>query len=100
MSTAMLQKAIRDVSERVNEAIYRCEDADMSVRGMREARDLLRVLAHIAGGMDMRKAFGAPGDWGYGNELGQGVLQLLSGRDPAGVDFLEDAPSSAHIPSE
>jgi hypothetical protein len=32
---------------------------------LREAKDLLGVLAHIVDGKPIKKAFGSPGDWGY-----------------------------------
>lgn len=43
---------------------------------LRDAADLLRVLAKIMEGVPTIKAFGAPGDWGYENEIGQAVIAL------------------------
>ena len=45
---------------------------------LRDPADLLGVLANIVDGADIRKAFGAPGDWGYDTPLGDGVLEALN----------------------
>ena len=49
---------------------------------MRDVAELLRILARVLEGMPIAKAFGAPGDWGYETEIGQGVIALLSGKSP------------------
>lgn len=87
--SAALAKAIRDISNDVDRVLsaveYDNEESEhpIDINGMRMARGLLRVLAHVANGMDTKKAFGAPGDWGYENAVGQGVLELLSVPTPA-----------------
>jgi hypothetical protein len=40
---------------------------------LRDAADLLRVLAHVVDGKPLAKAFGAPGDWGYGTPIGDAI---------------------------
>lgn len=35
--------------------------------------ELLRVLARVLDGRPIEKAFGAPGDWGYGTAIGNAV---------------------------
>lgn len=42
-----------------------------------EASELIRVLARVVEGKSLDKAFGAPGDWGYGTPIGDGVLAML-----------------------
>lgn len=39
-----------------------------------DAKFLLKTLAHIVEGMPIEKAFGAPGDWGYGTPIGQALV--------------------------
>ena len=75
--SAALRRAITNNAAQLDRARDRLRDADMDDTGLRESYELLLVLARVVDGKDLRKAFGAPGDWGYGNELGQGVLQLL-----------------------
>jgi hypothetical protein len=45
----------------------------------------LEVLAHIVGGKSIMRAFGAPGDWGYGSPMGNSLLA-----------FLREPPTDAH----
>lgn len=45
-------------------------------QALRDAADLLRVLANIMDGMPVVKAFGPPGDWGYETEIGKAVVAL------------------------
>ncbi len=35
--------------------------------------ELIAVLARLLEGKDVHKAFGAPGDWGYGTEIGKAI---------------------------
>jgi hypothetical protein len=39
----------------------------------RDVGELLRVLARIAEGKPLARAFGAPGDWGYGTAIGKAL---------------------------
>lgn len=85
--SALLQKAIRQVAQEVQESIHKIEllsddngiETGINTSELRRARDLLGVLAHISGGMSAQRAFGAPGDWGYDTPVGDGVLDLLRG---------------------
>ncbi len=58
----------------------------------------LSVLAHIVNGKSIERAFGAPGDWGYGTPIGDGVLAMI--REPAVADnriewhFLPELPDA------
>lgn len=73
-----LKAAVRQVSTQVQDCIHAMEAGDLDAKGLREARDLLRVLANVTGGMDLRTAYGAPGDWGYHTPLGDGLIELLN----------------------
>lgn len=42
-----------------------------------DGAELMRVLARIVEGKPVEKAFGAPGDWGYGTRIGD----ALAGRN-------------------
>lgn len=62
------------------------ESEKMLEAGHQDAASLLRVLVAIVEGSPVPKAFGAPGEWGYGRPFGDGVLEML--RAPRGIDFL------------
>lgn len=53
---------------------------------LRDAADLLRVMAHLMEGMPTIKAFGSPGDWGYETELGKAVVALRQGTCAGAAD--------------
>lgn len=40
---------------------------------LRDNAELVRVLARVVEGMTLEKAFGAPGDWGYGTPIGDAL---------------------------
>jgi hypothetical protein len=66
MTLTKLSKAIRDKSRQLGE-----QGADI------DTTELLLVLARLVEGLTMPKAFGTPGDWGYGSPLGDGLLDGL-----------------------
>lgn len=41
----------------------------------RDCADLVNVLARLLEGKTLYQAFGAPGDWGYGTEIGQALAE-------------------------
>lgn len=45
---------------------------------LRDAADLLRVLAKVVEGNTLAKAFGAPGDWGYQTEIGAALAAAVT----------------------
>lgn len=55
--------------------------------------ELLRVLARLLEGWTAYKAFGAPGDWGYGQPIGDGVMDML--RTGNGDKRLDSAPAKS-----
>jgi hypothetical protein len=80
MNTKLLADAIRAASSSVSEVrdeVDNLDDTRINTESLRQARDLLRVLARIVDGTPMPRAFGAPGDWGYENDIGRGVYQML-----------------------
>jgi hypothetical protein len=78
--SAVLKRAILKAEERLLDARRSVEDDQELRDAMFLAAGLVRTLAHIAGGMDIMRAFGAPGDWGYGTPIGDAVLQTLRER--------------------
>lgn len=71
MDSKKLAAAVREIKAKVDVIM----DADVpeveAVRDdLRDVKDLLGVLAHIVDGKPIDKAFGSPGDWGYGTEIG------------------------------
>ena len=68
-----LRNLVYDLEERIPSSIT-IDQAQM----MREAADLVHVLASIAKGRSFLRAMGAPGDWGYGHSLGDNLLAVLS----------------------
>jgi hypothetical protein len=62
--TAALRAVLRKKSETIRDAT----DAD--------AAELIRVLARIVEGKSIYQAFGAPGDWGYGTDIGDALSAL------------------------
>lgn len=77
-------------TEPLNQALLRFR---ANVRDARESVDdphlrdalflsdgLIGVLAHVVNGMEVLRAFGAPGDWGYGTPIGDGLLRALDQR--------------------
>lgn len=75
MDSEKLAAAVREVEENIDrimdtaELDRKTEDRDE----LFDAKTLLGVLAHIAEGMPIGKAFGSPGDWGYGTAIGKAL---------------------------
>jgi hypothetical protein len=70
---AQLAKALRDFAQDVSEQVAGVDQSDCA--------ELIRVLARVIEGKSVDRAFGAPGDWGYGTPIGDGVFAML--KDPA-----------------
>ena len=86
MNTAKLVTVLRDKAEE----IQKLEDLDD--RNRLDVAELLRVLARMADGKDVYRAFGAPGDWGYGTPIGDALNEAYSPKRP-------NDPSSATRPT-
>lgn len=58
---------------------YTSDDFDAKTsRELKEASELVLVLARLLSGKTVHEAFGAPGDWGYGTPIGDALLALYS----------------------
>jgi hypothetical protein len=67
METGQLAAALRNKAAEVRGVNATTETEDQTLR---DAADLLRVLAHVVDGKPLAKAFGSPGDWGYETAIG------------------------------
>lgn len=71
MNAAKLSKALRDLAATVRRredpktGFPTSEDSDVA--------ELICVLARIVEGKPLARSFGAPGDWGYDNPIGQAL---------------------------
>lgn len=41
-----------------------------------DVSELLKVLSRVLQGKTVERAFGAPGDWGYGTEIGKAIAEV------------------------
>ncbi len=70
MNYIKLAKVIREKAEEINRN-YDFDDPD--TRDFRDTAELLNCLARMLEGKSVHKAFGAPGDWGYGTPIGDAL---------------------------
>ena len=71
MNQKDLATAIRGIAKEIDEISEDAAELDRDT--LQDARGLLKVLAHIAEGMPIGKAFGSPGDWGYNTPIGKSL---------------------------
>lgn len=97
MSVDILQKAISKKEATYQKALERLSDgAEGGAAGaaeweLREAIELVRCLRRLLAGRsreEIHRAFGAPGDFGYGTPIGDALAKLYRGPDKA------DAPTA------
>ena len=62
MNKPMLANILRDMAE-----------ASYQQSGITQEGELINVLARVLEGKEIERAFGAPGDWGYGTLIGQAL---------------------------
>lgn len=74
MNTQKLALAILRLRGTVGEVIdFNAPEIEAIRADLRDANDLLKVLANIVGGKPIDKAFGSPGDWGHDTEIGKAL---------------------------
>lgn len=95
MSAQSLSNVIRDEADRLDEEATAADKHDQQThkRLFQDGAELLRVLARLLEGKDLHKAFGAPGDWGYGRRIGDALLKAY--RDGHGNEVLAKPTGSA-----
>jgi hypothetical protein len=79
MSAANLERVLRALADTPRMVAMTTDDLDSKSNGeLREASELVLVLARLLSGKTVHDAFGAPGDWGYQTPIGQALYQLYS----------------------
>lgn len=81
MSYTHLAQAIRTRAKAIEATIF--DHADYEDR--RDDVELLRCLARILSGDPVRKAFGAPGDWGYDTPVGDALREDYAAGSASGT---------------
>lgn len=72
-----LERVLRKVAETTHNIAY--EDANEGcTQDLKDAAELVRVLARLMAGKNVHDAFGAPGDWGYETPIGQALYAHYS----------------------
>jgi len=88
-NTEELRAAIENVTERLYEASVLAAETkseEFDVAALFDAYDLLRCLNRLLAGKDLKGAFGAPGDWGYGADIGKALHRLYAGGADTNVE--------------
>lgn len=86
MDTGPIASAVRNHAAKLRQVnVETAADNDL----LRDAAELLRVLARLMEGALPIKAFGPPGDWGYETEIGKAVIALRAGTCAGAVDKLD-----------
>jgi hypothetical protein len=83
-----LSKAVRDFAADID-GIADAGERGLLPEDIRNCSELARVLARIVEGKSIAAAFGAPGDWGYGTPIGDGILAMLKepAPDESGIEW-------------
>jgi hypothetical protein len=71
MNRLALAKAIREYARAVQDD--GCNEPSNAKISDNDTYELLIVLARVLEGKQIEKAFGAPGDWGYGTPIGDAI---------------------------
>lgn len=91
MKPSPLSKALRNFAETLipDDGDLEAIDREQKSLDHSTCAELVRVLARIVEGKSIDKAFGAPGDWGYGTPIGDGVFARLKepAADESGVQW-------------
>lgn len=72
MNTKSLATAVRKKAAELRNVDVTTAQEDQTLR---DAAELICVLARVAEGKPMAKAFGAPGDWGYETPIGEALAE-------------------------
>lgn len=91
MSAAALARVVRDHADRLQDAVSAVDEYP-NRQLTRDVAELALVAARVLEGKPVLRAFGAPGDWGYGTPIGDALLAALkaqSATTPASADRLE-----------
>ncbi len=72
MNYSKLAEVLRAKAEKIQDQLDHPDRLDTA--------EIFRVLARICEGKEIPKAFGAPGDWGYGTPIGDALKEAYCGR--------------------
>lgn len=70
MNAAHLSMALRNKAAEIRQINVNTAAEDQALR---DAADMLRVLANVIEGKPLAKALGSPGDWGYDTPIGAAI---------------------------
>lgn len=88
MNAALLAKAIRDKAAQLAQP-------DPLSKADADTAELLNVLARVIEGKPLSRAFGAPGDWGYGTHIGDALAAAEPRADDHAIKVKLQQASSA-----
>lgn len=80
MNKAAMSSALNRLSGRLDSL---AEVPTGQSRDVKDAAECLQVLRRVVEGKPIDKAFGAPGDWGYGTPIGDALAGRPSPSPPA-----------------
>lgn len=66
-----------DALEPIRQRLRELSDMNPEDLQLRDAPDMILILQKVLEGKNVLRAFGAPGDWGYGTPMGKGVMAAL-----------------------
>lgn len=79
MNIKSLSMALRNKATELSRVAAELGEVDATTakqdQTLRDAAELIRVLARLVEGKTIAKAFGAPGDWGYETPLGAALAE-------------------------
>ncbi len=70
-----LAKAIDATVARSNKILRQDYDQDGLPKEVLDLIEFGHILVHIANGIDISRAMGAPGDWGYGSPIATAMMK-------------------------
>lgn len=73
MNTKELAIAVKNLKKSINDILPEVDGTGIDCESLRDAKDLLGVLAGIVDGKPVEKAFGSPGDWGHDTPIGKAL---------------------------
>lgn len=93
--TQALAKVVRAQADALIERSYELqEEIPLDLHRLnKDVAELALVLARLLEGKPMLRAFGAPGDWGYGTPIGEAVRGALGESAAAPVSEVPQFPT-------
>ena len=73
MDTSKMSAALRNLGNSIDLVIGDMDQDSPEYPELRDSAELVRVLARVVEGQPILRAFGSPGDWGYGTPIGDAL---------------------------